>query len=212
MRTIWLAMAFVGATTTGLLAVKSTPAPGSSERPLTPEAMAADAFNSGLKHLNSGDKAGASRKPDPKKALDEYAKALKDFQKAVTLDPKNYRAFNGLGYAYRKSGDYAKALESYSAALKISPNFADAIEYRGEAYLELNRLDEAKEAYLSLFAGSRAHADVLLKAMRAWADKRRADPAGIDPAAIAAFDGWLHERAALAERTLDMARNTAPWR
>ena len=106
MRTVWLAIVFVGATTAGLLAVKSTPAPGStsSERPLTPEALAADAFNSGLKHLNSGDKAGASRKPDQKKALDEYTKALKDFQKAVTLDPKNYRAFNGLGYAYRRFG------------------------------------------------------------------------------------------------------------
>ena len=48
--------------------------------------------------------------------------------------------------------------------------------------------------------------------MKTWADKRHADPAGVDPTALAAFEGWLHERAALAERTVDMARNTAPWR
>src|SRR5439155_13573405 len=172
-----------------------------------------DAFNSGLKHLNSGDKTGASLKPaDQKKALDEYGKGLKDFQKAVKLDPKNYRAFNGLGYAYRKTGDYTKALENYSEALTLSPNFPDAIEYRAEAYLDLNRPEDAKKAYMSLFATSRTHADLLLKAMKNWADKRHADPAGVDPATLAAFEGWLHERASLADTTVTMARNATPWR
>ena len=216
MRTVPFALIFVAAVSTGLYAVKGGPAPSSSDTPgtsATPEAMSIDAFNSGLKHLNNGDKAGVGTKPDQKKAFDEYTKALKDFQKAVKLDAKNYRAFNGLGYAYRKTGDYTKALESYSEALKISPNFPDAIEYRGEAYLGLNRPDEAKQAYLTLFASSRTHADILLKAMKTWADRRHADPAGVDPAALAAFEGWLHERAALAaERTVDMARNSPGWR
>ena len=47
-----------------------------------------------------------------------------------------------------------------------------------------------------------------MKAMKAWVEKRRTDPAGVDPAALAAFDGWLHERAALADRTVDMAQNS----
>jgi tetratricopeptide (TPR) repeat protein len=216
MRTIPIALVFVAATSIGLFAVKSSPqsssAPGS---PATPETMAADAFNSGLKHLTTGDKAGASQKPaDQKKAVDEYGKALKDFEKAVKLDPKNYKAFNGLGYAYRKSGDYTKALENYSAALKLSPNFPDAIEYRGEAYLGLNRPEDAKQAYLLLFASSRTHADTLLTAMKTWADKRHADPAGVSPSDLAAFEGWLHERAALAGATVTMARNTpqGAWR
>ncbi len=162
--------------------------------------------------LNGGDK--AEQKSDQKKANDEYGKSLKDFQKAVQLDPKNHRAFNGLGYAYRKMGDYNKALDNYSTALQLSPNFPDAIEYRAEAYLGLNRPEDAKEAYLALFASSRTHADALLKAMKAWVEKRHVNPAGVDPAALATFEGWLHERAALAERTVDMARNTPQtgWR
>jgi tetratricopeptide (TPR) repeat protein len=215
MKTAPLAMAFVAAAGIGLYAVKSDPVATSSDSstPVTPQMMSIDSFNSGLKHLNNGDKAAASLKPsDQKKSLDEYGKALKDFQKSVKLDPKNFKAFNGLGYAYRKTGDYEKALQNYDEALKLSPNFPDAIEYRGEAYLHLNRLDDAKKAYLSLYAGSRTHADLLLKAMKTWADKRHADPAGVDPTALAAFEGWLHERAALAERTVDMARNSAPWR
>jgi len=216
MRTIPIALVFVASASIGLFAVKSSPAPSSAPgSPATPETQSADAFNSGLKHLTTGDKAGVSQKAaDQKKSLDEYSKALKDFQKAVTLDPKNYRAFNGLGYAYRKSGDYAKALESYSAALKLSPNFPDAIEYRGEAYLGLNRPDDAKQAYLTLFAANLSHADTLLKAMKAWVEKRHADPAGVDPSALASFEGWLHERAALADATVNMARSTpqGAWR
>ena len=215
MKTAPLAMAFVAAAGIGLYAVKSDPVATSSDSstPVTPQMMSIDSFNSGLKHLNNGDKAAGSLKPsDQKKSLDEYGKALKDFQKSVKLDPKNFKAFNGLGYAYRKTGDYEKALQNYDEALKLSPNFPDVIEYRGEAYLNLNRLDDAKKAYLSLYAGSRTHADLLLKAMKTWADKRHADPAGVDPTALAAFEGWLHERAALAERTVDMARNSAPWR
>jgi tetratricopeptide (TPR) repeat protein len=213
MRTAPFALAFIAASSIGLSAVNSgSPAPASMSSPATPEAMAADAFNSGVKHLNAGDK--AEQKPDAKKSLDEYSKALKDFGKAVKLDPKNHRAFNGLGYAYRKTGDYNKALESYATALQLSPDFPDAIEYRGEAYLGLNRPEDAKQAYLTLFASSRTHAALLLKAMKVWVDQRRVNPAGVDPAAVAAFDGWLHERAALADHTADMARNSPPvsWR
>jgi tetratricopeptide (TPR) repeat protein len=214
MRSFSLTAAFVTAASIGLCAVAGGPAATSSAPgvPMTPEMMSADAFNSGLKHLNNGDKAAVAKKPDQKKAAVEYAKALKDFQNAVKLDPKNHRAFNGMGYAYRKAGDYAKALENYDAALALSPNFPDAIEYRAEAYLGLNKPEDAKQAYLSLFASSRTHADTLLKAMKAWADQRHADPAGIDPGALAAFEGWLHERAALAESTVDMARNSPRWR
>jgi tetratricopeptide (TPR) repeat protein len=215
MRTAPLTLAFVAAAGIGLLAVNSKPSDTSSTpsgRPATPEMMAADAFKSGVRHLDNGDK--ADQKANQKKALDEYGKALKDFQKAVQLDPKNHRAFNGLGYAYRKTGDYNKALDSYSTALQISPNFPDALEYRGEAYLGLNRTEDAKQTYLTLFASSRTHADLLLKAMKAWVEQRHADSVGVDPAALAAFEGWLHERAALADGTVDMARNApkGTWR
>jgi tetratricopeptide (TPR) repeat protein len=218
-----LAVAFVAATGAGLFAIHSDTSSMPSGQSGSPELLATEAFNSGVKHLDSGDKAevkaAAATKPADtdkamKQARDEYGKALKDFKKAVELSPKMHRAHNGLGYAYRKTGDYARALESYDTALQISPDFTDAIEYRGEAYLGLNRIEDAKQAYLKLFGSSREHADVLMKAMKAWADKRHVDPAGVDPAALASFEGWLHERAELADRTVNMARVTPStgWR
>jgi tetratricopeptide (TPR) repeat protein len=217
-----LVLAFVTATSVGLSAIHSAGADPSKAASGSPEALATDAFNSGVKHLNAGDKAelkAASAKPADadkamKQARDEYGKALNDFKKAVELSPKMHRAHNGLGYAYRKTGDYAKALESYNTALQISPDFYDAIEYRGEAYLGLNRTEDARQAYLKLFGSSREHADILMKAMKAWVERRHADPAGVDPAALASFEGWLHERAELADRTVNMARVTphTSWR
>ena len=92
------------------------------------------------------------------------------------------------------------------------PDFSDAIEYRGEAYLGLNRLEDAKQAYLQLVAKDRANADVLMKAMKAWIEKRRATPEGLDPAVLSSFDSWIRERAELASKTVNMASNAPAWK
>ena len=102
------------------------------------------------------------------------------------------QAYNGMGFSYRKLGDYAKALENYDRALQLAPNFPDAIEYRGEAYLALNRLDDAKQSYLTLFAMDRKQADSLMAAMKDYVAKKKADPAGVDAAALSAFETLDH--------------------
>src|SRR5712691_10236484 len=103
-RTAGFALAFVAATGIGLFAVNGGGAPASDAAKASPEAMATDAFNSGVKHLNNGDKAelkaatekAANVEKAMKQGQDEYGKDLKDFQKAVALSPKMHRAYNGL--------------------------------------------------------------------------------------------------------------------
>jgi tetratricopeptide (TPR) repeat protein len=185
---------------------------GSSMPAPTPEQMARDAYNSGIGHKDKGLKyetdavkqAAKDQEKTLAKAKDEYGKALKDFEKATKLVPDLYQAYNGLGYAYRKTGDYAKALENYDKALALAPGFADALEYRGEAYLGLNHVDDAKQAYLDLFAKDRAQADQLMTAMAAWVAKHQANPAGVDPAVVSALDGWIKERTKVATLTANM--------
>ena len=199
------------------------PAPSSSSSmaSLTPEQLAVQAYNSGISHKNKGLKleadAGKATKDREKllgKARDEYGKALKDFKKALTLKPDAFQAFNGMGFALRKTGEPAKALEMYDKALSLAPGFPDAIEYRGEAYLALNRVDDAKAAYLELFAKDREQAGQLMKAMTDWVARRQTEPAGVDPAAVAAFDSWIKERARVAALTVNMslASNQSVWR
>ena len=119
-----------------------------------------------------------------------------------------------MGYSYRKLGDYPKALENYDRALELNPKFPDALEYRGEAYLGLNRLEDARQTYMTLFAMDRKQADALMQAMTTYVEKKKADPSGVDPAALTAFESWIKERAGVAEQTKQMALNAphVAWR
>ena len=195
----------------------------SPSRVLSPDEMAVEAYNSGIAHRDRAlkadvqamkEKKDSDRVKGQKKAREEYEKALKDFKKASDLNPKMPQAFNGMGFAYRKMGDYTKALENYDRALELNPKFLDAIEYRGEAYLGLNRVDDAKSAYLALFAADRKQADALMKAMTEFVAKKKVDPSGMDPAALATFESWITERSGVAEQTKPMALNHLPssWR
>ena len=149
---------------------------------------------------------------NPKEARKQYAAALKDFQAAAAADPRNYRAHNGSGYSYRKLGQYDRALASYERALALAPASTEAIEYRAKAYLALNRLADVKPAYMHLFVHDRAASKVLMTAMKAWVEKRRLDPAGVDTAAIDAFDGWVRERDALAVSVVNLGHNSPDWK
>ena len=194
----------------------SAPSSSPASAPMTPEMMAKDAYNSGIDHKDKGRKledqaekqAAKDRDKTEAKAKDEYAKALKDFKKAADLVPGMYQAFNGMGFAYRKTGEPAKALEMYDKALQMAPGFPDAIEYRGEAYLALNKVEDAKQSYLALFAEDRAQADDLMKSMTAWVAKHQADPAGVDPAIVSGLDGWIKERSKVALLTANMGVNS----
>jgi tetratricopeptide (TPR) repeat protein len=197
--------------------------PSNAAPAMTPESMAVDAYNSGIRHRDRAIKADSEalkqKKPEDrlkreKTAREEYGKALKDFQKAAELNPGLPQAFNGMGYSYRKLGDFEKALASYDQALKLNPRFLDAIEYRAEAYLGLHRIEDAKSAYLTLFGMDRKQAETLMAAMREYVAKKKTDPAGVDAAALSAFEAWIAERAAVADQTRQMALNvrSASWR
>lgn len=232
MRRMWMAGALlatavavsqVGAGASGgSMPAPSAPSGGGSMPMMSPEEMARGAYNSGIQHKDKGlkleESAAAKQAKDQQKDLakakGEYEKSLKDFKRAADLVPDLYQAYNGMGFAYRKTGDYTKALEMYEKALKLAPGFPDAVEYRGEAFLGLNRVDDAKQAYLELFASDRKQADILMKAMTDWVAKRHADAGGVDPAALSAFEAWVKERSALAGQTAHMALAMPPgsWR
>jgi tetratricopeptide (TPR) repeat protein len=193
---------------TDLLAIRSKPqatnAPKSS-----PEAVATDAVKSGFKRLEQADRIELT---NAKQARKHYEAALKDFRAAAAAAPDNYRAHNGAGYSLRKLGNYERALESYDRALALAPAFSEAIEYRAEAYLGLNRISDAKQAYMHLFVHDRAASAVLMKSMKAWVAKHRAEPGGLEPATIEAFDAWVRERDTLASSVVNLGHNSPDWK
>jgi tetratricopeptide (TPR) repeat protein len=203
-----LALVFAGFAGTGLLAIRPKPQQSDAAKK-SPEAAATETLNKGLARLEKADQIESK---NPKQARKEYDAALKDFQTVVAASPDNYRAHTGAGYSLRKLGNYEGALASYERALALAPTSSEAIEYRAEAYLGLNRLDAAKQAYMHLFVHDRTASNVLMKAMKAWVEKRRALPASVDAATIDTFDAWVRERDALASSVVNLGHNSPDWK
>ena len=185
---------------------------------MTPEERAIEAYNNGVEHKDKGKKfeeqASAKQGNEAEKLLSkargEFEKSLKDFRSAAQYAPKLFQAYNGMGYAYRKTGDFTNALAMYDKAVEMAPGFySEAVEYRAEAYLSLNRIDDAKKAYLDLFAADRKQADILMGVMKDWVAKRQADAAGVDPAAVADFSKWVAERGDMARQSELMGLSSA---
>src|SRR5262245_36817065 len=191
---------------------------GSAAR--SPEERAIDSYKSGDEHRLRGkkyeeqamDKQGTERDKLMVRAKGEFDRSYKDFRSAAQLNPKLFQAYNGMGFALRKMGDYAKALEMYDQAIKMAEPqgfFSEAVEYRAEAYLGLNRIDDAKKAYLDLFAADRKQADLLMVAMKQWVEQKKANPAGVDAAALEGFTKWVGERSEVAKVSRLMATSTS---
>ncbi len=80
----------------------------------------------GLSHLNNG---------DPQNAI-------QDLEKAGALNPKNFQAFQGLGFALQKTGLYPEAVTAFDKAIALNPSDHVTISYRGYAHLTVK--DHAK--------------------------------------------------------------------
>lgn len=215
-RSAALAAALLLALPAAALAEGGAPAPSSSSIPtpqLTPEQQADQHYNRGIRlrekawelEAKAAAASGGERAKLETKIEKTYRKAIREYESAVDLDPRHYRAYSDLGYALRKAGDYDAALAAYDRALGMVPNYAEAIEYRAEAYLGLGRLEDAKQAYLQLFAGDRDRADTLMEAMKQWVERHREDPGGQDPATIEAFADWVSQRDHLADQTASLS-------
>jgi tetratricopeptide (TPR) repeat protein len=216
-----LAAAFACYQAVALASGSSLPSTSAASATMSPEERAVEAYNSGIEHKDKGkkfeDQAGAKQGNEAAKLLDkargEFEKSLKDFKNAAQYSPKLFQAYNGMGYAYRKTGNFADALAMYDKAIGMAPGFyAEAVEYRAEAYLSLNRIDDAKKAYMDLFAADRKQADLLMVAMKDWVAKRQADAAGVDAAALADFSKWVGERGEMAKQSELMAISSASSR
>jgi len=188
----------------------------------TPEQEAVEYYNDGISYRDKADKYEAeAAAPDTDaakkaklldKSKSQHESSIKKYLKAVAKNPQMVPAWGSLGYAYRKSGNLPAALEAYDKALALEKNYTPAIEYRAEAYLGLNRFDDVKSAYMVLFNADRKRADELASAMHKYVEKRQADPAGVDPAALQDFGKWVAERKQLASQTSSIADPNAPPR
>ena len=82
-------------------------------------------------------------------ALDE---ALKDYQQALRLDPRNADALNNIGAVYHGKHDYGNAARYYKKALKYAPNSATIYCNLAVSYFAKHKVRDAEKAYGRAFA------------------------------------------------------------
>ena len=187
--------------------------------PLTPEQEAVNLFRDGTEYQEKAAKyekeasteadAGKRTKLEGK-AKDKHEDAVKKFAKATEKNPNMFQAWGSLGYSYRKIGNYPASLEAYNKSLAIQPNYTPAMEYRAEALLALNQIDEVKTVYMTLFQVDRPRANELTAAIDKWLEKRKTDPAGLDPARLEDFAKWADQRKQLASQVSSLSATEKP--
>lgn len=80
--------------------------------------------------------------------LDE---ALKDYQKALSLDPKLYHAALFSGDVYMQRGDFNQASAWYEKAIAIDPAIETAYRYSATPLMKQGKTDAARERYIEAF-------------------------------------------------------------
>ena len=80
-------------------------------------------------------------------ALKHNKKAIKNFKKAITLNPNSPEVFYNLGLSFHNDGNFKSALFSYRKAIKLKPNYAEAHCNLGMSFSELGDFEQALVCY-----------------------------------------------------------------
>jgi len=99
--------------------------------PIYAQNSAEEYYDSGVEKLDSGDFQGA----------------IKDFNKAIEINPKYANAYYDRGLAKAKLGDYRGALKDYNKTIEINPKHKMAYAFRGVAKANLGDYRGAIEDY-----------------------------------------------------------------
>lgn len=78
-----------------------------------------------------------------KNNLGLYEEAIKDFNKAIELNPNISEAYNNRGNAKNNLKQYEEAIKDYDKAIELNPNNLDAYNNRGSAKAILMQYKEA---------------------------------------------------------------------
>ncbi len=76
-----------------------------------------------------------------------FDQAIKEYNRALELDPYNARTLQALGWSYWWSGSYEKAIEYLERQIFVSQGDHGALRMLASVYLDMGRLDEALARY-----------------------------------------------------------------
>jgi arylsulfatase A-like enzyme/Flp pilus assembly protein TadD len=90
----------------------------------------------------------------------DLQEALNNYRKAVEINPKDAVAYNGLGAAYRQSGNMEKAVESWEKSLSFDPHYGLPLYNLGYTHMKMGNHKKALDYlthYMELYQNSLSH-------------------------------------------------------
>jgi Tfp pilus assembly protein PilF len=98
----------------------------------------------------------------------DFAEALKNYAKAMELDPKNYAAVLFTGNTYHRQGDFAKAGEWYERAIQLDPNTETGYRYYAEMLVKEGEMAKARTMLIHA-AVAEPYNRIVWRDLTAWA-------------------------------------------
>lgn len=84
--------------------------------------------------------------------LQDYKKAIAEYQKAVEVAPDYAPAYNLLGYAHRAEGQFQEAEQAFKKYIQLIPNDPNPYDSYAELLMKMGRFDESIAMYRKALA------------------------------------------------------------
>jgi tetratricopeptide (TPR) repeat protein len=98
----------------------------------------------------------------------DFDEALKDYSRALELEPKNYTAALFIGNTYDKQNQFAKGAEWYERAIRLDPNVETAYRYYADMLAKEGDMARAR-AMLIQAAVAEPYNRIVWRELHAWA-------------------------------------------
>jgi len=119
-------------------------------------------------------------------AHDDYESALRYFQRAVELNPRDPRAWFQAGFCRGKLGDNEGKIRDYKHAIRLNPRYADPHYSLGISYLLIGQHCDAIREYIALRPLDKDMAEKLGQLLELMSDDPQGETCEPKPTGLAA--------------------------
>ncbi len=101
-------------------------------------------------------------------SLRNFDEAIKDYSRALEIEPKNYSAALFIGNTYDKKNDFAQAAKWYERAIGLDPNIETAYRYYADMLAKQGEMARARGMLIHA-AVAEPYNRIVWRELRAWA-------------------------------------------
>jgi len=120
-------------------------------------------------------------------AKNDFGEAIKNYSRALELDPKNYHAVLFIGDSYFSEKDFPNALVWYDRAIVLDPNTETAYRYEADMLIKSGEMEKARARSIQCVIAS-PYSNITWRALTYWANSNHVQlsqpkiriPAGVE--------------------------------